>query len=105
MICPPAQSTPNAVRFGTPAEAPGKQIGLWRCGLANQARVDELAGAEIDALLDEMRTNRRLMLLRRLTPEQRARPMPFRAHPTLPEEMVPILIGHLDQHTAELARL
>ena len=70
----------------------------------NQARVEERAGAEINTLLGEMQANRRALvaLLRGLTPQQRARPMPFRGRPTPLQEMVPVLIGHLDQHAEEL---
>lgn len=68
----------------------------------NQARVDERAEAEVDALLAEMRANR--TLLRNLTPGQRDRPMPFRGQPTPLAAMVPTLIGHLDQHAEELVQ-
>jgi hypothetical protein len=70
----------------------------------NRARVAERAGLEAEDLVAEMRENREalLALLRRLTPAQRARPMPFRGVPTPLEEMVPVLIGHLDGHAAEL---
>jgi hypothetical protein len=70
----------------------------------NRARVAERSGLDVDELLGEMRRNRQalLALLRALTPAQRARPMPFRGVPTPLEEMVPILIGHLDTHAAEL---
>jgi hypothetical protein len=70
----------------------------------NRARVAERAGHGIDDLVAEMRANRQALiaLLRRLTPVQRAGPMPFRGEPTPLEEMVPILIGHLEQHALEL---
>ncbi len=97
------------VRIGAGLPAPGDpdahaaelETHAW-----NQARVDERAGAEVEALLEEMRANRTLLitLLRSLTPEQRDRPMPFRGVPTPLEDMVPVLIGHLDQHADELAR-
>ena len=70
----------------------------------NRARVGERAGRGTGQLLDEMRANRAALiaLLRGLTPEQRERPMPFRGEPTPLEVMVPMLIGHLDGHAAEL---
>ena len=72
----------------------------------NRARVAERGALSIDDLLAEMHANRRALiaLLRGLTPAQRDRPMPFRGQPTPLEEMVPILIGHLDQHAQELVR-
>jgi hypothetical protein len=72
----------------------------------NRARVAERGARSIEDLLAEMHANRQALvaLLRRLTPEQRARPMPFRGEPTPLEEMVPVLIGHLDQHAHELVR-
>ena len=72
----------------------------------NRARVAERGGLGIDELLAEMRANRAALidLLRRLTPAQRARMMPFRGIPTPLDEMVPVLIGHLDGHAAELIR-
>lgn len=71
----------------------------------NRRRVVERAGREIEDLITEMRSNRQALiaLLRSLTPAQRARPMPFRGQPTPLGEMVPALIGHLDQHAHELA--
>jgi len=70
----------------------------------NQARVAERAPCSVADLVAELRHNRQALitLLRSLTPAQRARPMPFRGEPTLLEEMVPALIGHLDQHAHEL---
>jgi hypothetical protein len=72
----------------------------------NAARVAERADRSIDDLLAEMRANRTALiaLLWSLTPEQRARPMPFRGEPTPLEEMVPVLIGHLDEHARELVQ-
>ncbi len=70
----------------------------------NRARVNERTGIEVEALLEEMRQNRAALigLLRTLTPEQRDRPMPFRGRPTPLADMIPVLIGHLDGHAAEL---
>jgi hypothetical protein len=70
----------------------------------NRGRVAERSTRSVAELLREMRANRRLLLalLRSLTPAQRDRPMPFRGAPTPLAEMVPVLIGHLDQHTREL---
>ena len=70
----------------------------------NQARVDERANRSIEDLRLELRINRdRLIaLLIGLTNEQRDRKMPFRGEPTPLTDMVPTLIGHLDQHGAEL---
>ena len=69
----------------------------------NRARVAERAGLETDQLVDEIRENRSALiaLLRGLTPEQRARPMPFRGEPTPLDQMVPVLIGHLDEHASD----
>jgi hypothetical protein len=71
----------------------------------NAKRVAERSARTVDELVAEMWANRQALiaLLDRLTPEQRARPMPFRGKPTPLEEMVPLLIGHLDQHAGELA--
>ena len=70
----------------------------------NRGRVAERAGREIDDLVAEMRANREALiaLLASLTREQRERPMPFRGEPTPLAKMVPVLIGHLDQHAREL---
>lgn len=70
----------------------------------NQARVDERAGRSVEDLRLELRINRdRLIaLLISLTNEQRDRKMPFRGEPTPLPEMIRVLIGHLDQHAAEL---
>jgi DinB superfamily len=70
----------------------------------NRARVGERAGRGTEELVAEMRANRAALiaLLRRLSPEQRDRPMPFRGAPTPLATMVTALIGHLDGHAAEL---
>lgn len=70
----------------------------------NRARVAERSARDFEELVAEMRANRKALisLLRSLTPAQRDRPMPFRGEPTPLEQMVPTLIGHLDQHAAEL---
>ena len=69
----------------------------------NRARVEERAGLVVEDLLAEMRANRASLvaLLHSLTPAQRSRPMPFRGEPTPLQDMVPVLIGHLDGHAAE----
>ncbi len=71
----------------------------------NRARVAEREGAAVDDLLAEMRANRDVLiaLLRSLSAEQRARMMPFRGEPTPLGEMLPILMGHLENHARELA--
>ncbi len=70
----------------------------------NRGRVRERQTLSVDTLVVEMRANREslIALLRSLTPEQRDRMMPFRGEPTRLADMVPILIGHLDQHAQEL---
>jgi hypothetical protein len=70
----------------------------------NRARVAERADLEMEQLLAEMRANRDALigLLRSLTPEQRDRPIPFRGEPRQLQDVVPILIGHLEGHAAEL---
>jgi len=70
----------------------------------NQARVAERANRSIEDLRLELRINRdRLIaLLIGLTNEQRDRKMPFRGQPTPLTDMVPTLLGHLDQHAEEL---
>jgi hypothetical protein len=70
----------------------------------NRARVAERIGLDVGTLLAEMRQNRTALvtLLRNLTPEQRERPMPFRGRPTPLADMVPVLLGHLEGHAAEL---
>lgn len=70
----------------------------------NRARVGERAGRSLEALIAEMRANRATLiaLLRALDPAQRDRPMPYRGVPTPLAEMVPSVIGHLDQHAREL---
>jgi hypothetical protein len=95
------------VRIGAGIPAPGDdrahaadlQVHDW-----NAARVAERAACSVSDLVTEMAENRKALiaLLRSLTPAQRARPMPFRGEPTPLEEMVPTLIGHLDQHAHEL---
>ncbi len=70
----------------------------------NAARVREREGVAVEALLAEMRANRAALieLLRRLTPGQRDRPMPFRGRPTPLGEMIQPLNGHLETHAEEL---
>lgn|GEM_PF-6587067 len=97
------------VRVGAGIPEPGDDLELaaeqevhdW-----NRARVSERAGLEVEQLLGEMRSNREALigLLRSLTPEQRERPIPFRGEPRPLEEVIPILIGHLEGHAAELVR-
>jgi hypothetical protein len=76
------------------------QTDVW-----NQRQVDLRAGRSVDELLAEMHTHRSelVTLLQSLTPEQRARPMPFRGEPTPLTEMVPALLGHLAFHARQLA--
>ncbi len=73
----------------------------------NAARVAERERRTAPELLAEMRSNRTALiaLLEALTPAQRERPMPFRGTPTPLEEMVPLLLGHLDSHARELAEV
>jgi hypothetical protein len=95
------------IRVGAGIPEPGDDLALaaeqevhdW-----NRARVRERAGREVEELLAEMRANREALvsLLRSLTPEQRERPIPFRGEPTPLQEMIPILIGHLEGHAEEL---
>ncbi|MEO8539414.1 MAG: DinB family protein [bacterium] len=72
----------------------------------NRARVMERTGNPIDSLVAEMHQNRvaLVQLLRSLDRAQRSRMMPFRGEPTPLEQMVPILLGHLESHAAELTR-
>ena len=71
----------------------------------NRARVRERAGAAVDRLVAEMAAHRAelVALLRRLSPAERDRPMPYRGAPTPLGEMIPSVIGHLDQHAHELS--
>ena len=96
------------IRVGAGVAAPDDDAALaaeQRLHEWNQARVDERRRRSVDDLLDEMRAHRAelLALLRGLTPEQRARPMPYRGEPTPLEEMVPSLVAHLDLHARELS--
>ena len=78
----------------------GSEVDAW-----NAARVAERAGHTVEELLAEMRANRAslIALLGGLTVDQRGCRMPFRGR-TLPlEEMLPFVIGHIDQHAAELS--
>jgi hypothetical protein len=72
----------------------------------NAARVAEREGRTIAQLLAEMRSNRSALiaLLEALTTDQRSRHMPFRGTPTPLEEMIPLLLGHLDAHARDLAK-
>jgi undecaprenyl-diphosphatase len=98
------------VRVGAGVELPGDPEALTaeqRLHEWNQAQVDLRRERGIGELLDEMRANRTVLigLLRGLSREQRARPMPFRGTPTPLDVMVETLIAHLDAHAGELAGL
>jgi hypothetical protein len=98
------------VRVGAGVEEPKdaaeleaeQQVHEW-----NQTQVDFRADRAIERLIYEMHANRiaLVVLLRRLTPEQRARPMPYRGTPTPLALMIETLIRHLDGHASEVAAL
>jgi hypothetical protein len=96
------------VRSGAGIAEPGDPAALaaeQRLHEWNQSQVDRRRDREVEELLAEMRANRAALvaLLRALTPEQRARPMPFRGEPTPLQKMVPTLVAHIDFHAGELA--
>jgi hypothetical protein len=71
----------------------------------NRSRVEERRQRTVDDLLTEMQQHRSelVALLRSLSPEQRACLMPYRGYPTPLADMIPSVIGHLDEHAREMA--